>query len=38
MFELVRQIIGDADPVVRELVSDPNMMLCKAIREIYEVQ
>ncbi|WP_394334195.1 hypothetical protein [Mycobacteroides abscessus] len=38
MFEPVREIIGDAASVVRETVSDPNMVLCRAIREIYEVQ
>lgn len=37
MFEPVRKIIGDADPVVRELVSDRNMMLCRAIREVYRL-
>ncbi|WP_394339179.1 hypothetical protein [Mycobacteroides abscessus] len=38
MFGPVRKIIGDAEPVKREMVSDRNMMLCRAIREIYDVQ
>ncbi|BBB42645.1 hypothetical protein [Mycobacteroides abscessus] len=38
IFQLVRDIIGDAEPVEREMVADPNMMLCRAIREIYDVQ
>lgn len=37
MFEPVREIIGDVEPVVRETVSDRNMMLCRAIREVYRL-
>lgn len=38
IFQPVRDITGDAEPVEREMVADPNMMLCRAIREIYDVQ
>ncbi|AWG62449.1 hypothetical protein DDT46_00480 [Mycobacteroides abscessus] len=38
IFAPVRDLIGDSEPFLREMVTDRNMMLCKAIREIYDVQ
>lgn len=38
MFQSVREIIGDVEPVEREAVSDSNMMFGKAFVEIYDVQ